>query len=255
MSGIPPPKIVSSPDHLSFECVHKTCGFRGEECLCRPMHLHFEKAELRAARTVELNEGDQLTQVDFPEPVVFAVLNGVIAVENHLSDGRRSLLTLRFPGEYLDMNRADRHASGEVVALAPTSVKLLPRNIFEELLLLDSNLRHIYWRRATDIMHQQFDHSSDLGKKTPTERMASFIFELRNRMSIPRFVEEFALPISRQSIADYLGLRAETVSRVLKSLEKEGAVKFIGKHKITVLDFKGLRKIANGARPRLSNHR
>ncbi|WP_068010852.1 Crp/Fnr family transcriptional regulator [Pseudovibrio axinellae] len=219
------------------------------------MHNHFDKAQLRAARTLELNEGDQLAPEDFPEPVVFAVLTGVIAVESHLSDGRRSLLTLRLPGEYLDMNRADRHASGEVVALAPTSVKLLPRTVFEELLLLDANLRRIYWRRATDIMHQQFDHSSDLGKKTPTERMASFIFELRNRLNIPRFVEEFALPISRQSIADYLGLRAETVSRVFKGLEKEGLIKLVSKHQLAIIDFKGLRKIANGSRPRLSNHR
>ncbi len=219
------------------------------------MHLHFEKSELRSVRTIDLVEGDQLVPDDFPEPVVFAVLTGVLAIESHLSDGRRSLLALRFPGEYLDMNRADRHASGEVVALASTAVKLIPRNLFEELLLRDADLRRIYLRHSTDIMHQQFDHSSDLGKKTPTERIASFMFELRNRMDIPRFVEEFTLPISRQSIADYLGLRAETVSRVLKSLEKEGAVKIIGKHKIAVLDFKGLRKIANGSRPRLSNHR
>lgn len=255
MTGTTPPKIESTLDNISLESVQKTCGFRGEECICRPMQLHFDKAELRTARIIELNEGDQIAPESFSEPVVFAVFTGVIAVESHLSDGRRSLLTLRFPGEYLDMNRADRHASGEVVALAPASVKILPRSVFEELLMLDSNLRRIYWRRSTDIMHQQFDHSSDLGKKTPTERMASFIFELRNRMSIPTFVEEFALPISRQSIADYLGLRAETVSRVLKALEKEEAIKLIGKHKISILDFKGLRKIANGARPRLSNHR
>lgn len=238
-----------------FDCSRVSCGFSGEACICKPLSIHFGEVVRRAARTLELAEGEQLSSSSFPEPVVFAILEGVVALENHLSDGRRSLLALRFPGEYLDMNRADRHAANEVVALTPATVKVITQSVFEELLVKDAQQRRVYLRRLTDVMHQQFDHSSDLGKKTPAERMASFLFELRNRMNIPAYVEEFDLPISRQSISDYLGLRAETVSRVFKSLENDGVIKLKSKHRLEILDFKGLRRIANGARPRLSNHR
>jgi CRP/FNR family transcriptional regulator len=43
-----------------------------------------------------------------------------------------------------------------------------------------------------------------------------------------------ALPMTRQHIADYLGLTIETISRILHDLERRGAIKIKGYRSIAL---------------------
>ena len=64
-----------------------------------------------------------------------------------------------------------------------------------------------------------------LGRKTSIERVAAFILEMDKRLTDAGIL---ALPMSRRDIADYLGLKLETVSRALSHLRKLGILGFIG---------------------------
>ena len=55
-----------------------------------------------------------------------------------------------------------------------------------------------------------------LGRRSATERVASFLIELSHRLDD---ADEFELPMTRQDIADYLGLTIETVSRTLTQFQ------------------------------------
>ena len=57
--------------------------------------------------------------------------------------------------------------------------------------------------------------------KSARERVAGFLLEMADRASGDGVVE---LPMSRQDIADYLGLTIETVSRTLSQLQKSSAI-------------------------------
>jgi CRP/FNR family nitrogen fixation transcriptional regulator len=57
--------------------------------------------------------------------------------------------------------------------------------------------------------------------KSARERVAGFLLEMSNRNKI---ASEFELPMSRQDIADYLGLTIETVSRTLTQFEHTAAI-------------------------------
>jgi CRP/FNR family transcriptional regulator, nitrogen fixation regulation protein len=57
--------------------------------------------------------------------------------------------------------------------------------------------------------------------KSAQERVASFLLEMAERASAGNTVE---LPMSRQDIADYLGLTIETVSRTFTGLESAAAI-------------------------------
>jgi CRP/FNR family nitrogen fixation transcriptional regulator len=62
------------------------------------------------------------------------------------------------------------------------------------------------------------------------ERVASFLLEMAARS---RAGSEIELPMSRQDIADYLGLTIETVSRTLSQLESVGAIAVPAARRIT----------------------
>ena len=57
--------------------------------------------------------------------------------------------------------------------------------------------------------------------KSATERVAAFLLEMATRMPT---ADQVDLPMSRQDIADYLGLTIETVSRTLTDLENKKVI-------------------------------
>ena len=60
-----------------------------------------------------------------------------------------------------------------------------------------------------------------LGRKTASERVASFL-----RGVVDRTGGVGDLPMTRQDMADYLGLTIETVSRMLSQLQSTAVVEF-----------------------------
>ena len=69
--------------------------------------------------------------------------------------------------------------------------------------------------------------------KSAHERVAGFLLEMGERSSSPN---EFDLPMSRQDIADYLGLTIETVSRTLTSLENSSAISLPSARRVVLRD-------------------
>jgi CRP-like cAMP-binding protein len=79
--------------------------------------------------------------------------------------------------------------------------------------------RQLWTMAATELQRTQ-DHTMLL-IKTAQERVAGFLLEMAKRAPRANAVE---LPMSRQDIADYLGLTIETVSRTLTQLENSAAI-------------------------------
>ena len=52
--------------------------------------------------------------------------------------------------------------------------------------------------------------------------------------------DSFELPLTREEIADFLGLTLETISRQLTQLKKEGVVRFIDRRRFEVTDLAAL---------------
>jgi CRP/FNR family transcriptional regulator len=88
-----------------------------------------------------------------------------------------------------------------------------------------------------------------LGRKTATERLASFLLLLTRRAArIPgREPNLVTLPMSRSDIADYLGLTKETVSRVLSALRRDRLIRLRAVEEIEIVDAEGLDRLAECA--------
>ena len=72
-----------------------------------------------------------------------------------------------------------------------------------------------------------------LGRMTASERVASFLIELADRRDVQRVLD---VPMSRNDIADYLGLTIETVCRVLSAMKRDGTIAISHPHRIEIRD-------------------
>jgi CRP/FNR family nitrogen fixation transcriptional regulator len=88
-------------------------------------------------------------------------------------------------------------------------------------------------------------HLVMLGRQTAKERLASFLFGLVCRAGTADG-DSLDLPMSRQDIADYLGLTIETVCRELSSLKKARILSAPDLHSVIIRDTDALEHIAAG---------
>jgi CRP/FNR family transcriptional regulator, nitrogen fixation regulation protein len=81
--------------------------------------------------------------------------------------------------------------------------------------------------------------------KSAEERVACFLLEMAERLSTTEAVE---LPMSRQDIADYLGLTIETVSRTLTHLEAKAAIALPTSRRVVLRNRKALIRLDDPSR-------
>lgn len=178
------------------------------------------------------------------DPVAI-ILRGAIGLQHVLSDGRRSISTIFLPGEILDF-RHIRINDGVVISLTLVELCLFGAVDFDRLLLKNPRVRAAV--TASHFRNFGFvaSHCVDLARKSAIEKLASFIFECRNRQA-ERRDEVIHLLLKRIDIADYMGLRPETLSRAFAKLKQRKLISSDGVDQIQILNEPALRQIANGA--------
>jgi len=77
-------------------------------------------------------------------------------------------------------------------------------------------------------LSQAQDHMVLLGRRSAEEKVATFLIGWRDRLTRHSdLAKTVPLPMSRQDIADYLGLTIETVSRTFTKLERDGVIEIL----------------------------
>jgi CRP/FNR family transcriptional regulator, nitrogen fixation regulation protein len=154
-----------------------------------------------------------------PADYVYRVISGSVRTYKILSDGRRQIGGFYLPGDIFGLEFADTHTfSAEAVADA--KVVVVKHSAITGLADRDPAIgRELFALTGRELRRAQ-DHVLLL-VKSAQERVASFLLEMAERASAGNTVE---LPMSRQDIADYLGLTIETVSRTFTGLESAAAI-------------------------------
>ncbi|MEM7746024.1 MAG: Crp/Fnr family transcriptional regulator [Pseudomonadota bacterium] len=202
-----------------------------------------QDALLDGAALLELDQRERI-DVDFG-----LMLTGTAGLEYTIGDGRRCLAELFHSGDLIDMCREDRKPQGRIVALSACSVLALNAEDIEMQSHAHPEILLAYRHQVDDQLGRLRDHINDLAMKTPLERIASVLFELRRWPEATRDgATDIALPVLRKDIAAYVGMKPETVSRALRKLLTASiiGVGSSGREMISILDVPGLRRIANG---------
>lgn len=183
-----------------------------------------------------------------PWPIV-AVLEGAMGIQHILEDGRRSISAFFTPGDILDLRRSDDRRQVSLRALTKARICKLGVAAFDQIQRSNPAARNLITYNLREQAHRSFDHAADLGKKQAIEKIASFIFECRNRSAVDTSSSvHVKLPMPKCDLAEYLGLQAETLSRSLKELDASDIIELPSSTCIVVNDLPRLRRLANGAR-------
>ncbi|HLW92513.1 MAG TPA: helix-turn-helix domain-containing protein [Roseiarcus sp.] len=175
-----------------------------------------------------------------PAGQIFDVLEGVLRVYRILSDGRRAITGFIHPGDVLGVSFQNRYL---FTAEAVTEVKIrrFGRGRFFSMINETPALRPQLFAILCDEMSAAQDQMLLLGRKTAEERVVSFLFAIHRKRAEGADIE---LPMSRQDMADYLGLTMETVSRMMTSLARRGFIVLGPRHTVTLRRLAALREIA-----------
>jgi CRP/FNR family transcriptional regulator, nitrogen fixation regulation protein len=156
---------------------------------------------------------------DEPAEYIYRVVSGAVRTYKILDDGRRQIGAFYLPGDIFGLEDGDKHTlSAE--AMTGAKVLVVKRSAMNALAGRDASIAQELFA-LTSRQLRRMQQRILLLAKTAQERVASFLVEMIERSPTDNAVE---LPMSRQDIADYLGLTIETVSRTLTHLQCAGVI-------------------------------
>lgn len=151
---------------------------------------------------------------------IYKVVRGAVRLSKLMSDGRRQIGAFYLAGDVFGLEADDVHAfSAE--SIGDSEILLVKRNTLIAEAVRDGDMVRQLWAHTVEHLRQAQGHMLLLGRKNAQERIAAFLVEMAERLHSAGSV---MLPMSRQDIADYLGLTIETVSRTLTLLERNGVI-------------------------------
>lgn len=173
-----------------------------------------------------------------PADYLYKVVSGTVRTYKVLVDGRRQIGAFHLPGDIFGFETADEHTfSAE--AITDCKIIVIKRSAVVALAASDNDVARQMWALTARELQRVQEHSLVL-IKSAQERVAGFLLEMADRASSGGAVE---LPMSRQDIADYLGLTIETVSRTLTHLESVAAIEVPTSRRIVLRNRSALRRL------------
>lgn len=170
-------------------------------------------APMRFVRNIEIYGEDE------PAEYLYQVVSGAVRTYRMLDDGRRQISAFHLPGDIFGLEAGDVHRSS-AEAISDAQVLLAKRSAVMARAEHEKDLAKQLWTLTARELQRVQEHSLVLVKNAE-ERVAGFLLEMAGRNSGAAAIE---LPMSRQDIADYLGLTIETVSRTFTQLAQSGTI-------------------------------
>ena len=173
-----------------------------------------------------------------PADYLYKIVSGTVRTYKVLVDGRRQIGAFYLPGDMFGLETGNEHTfSAE--AISDCKIIVIKRSAVLALAARDNEVARQMWDLTARELHRVQEHSLVL-IKSAEERVAGFLLEMAERGAGGGAVE---LPMSRQDIADYLGLTIETISRTLKHLEDAAAIEVAKRRRILLRNRSALRRL------------
>ncbi len=155
-----------------------------------------------------------------PAHRIYQLISGALRTCRILRDGRRQIEAFHFAGDVFGLESGETYRV-TAETLSPTLVRIMPRPALEALACERGDVAGRLLALTTDSLRRCQDHVLMLGRRTACERVAALLLDLAERTDAQALLD---VPMTRQDMADYLGLTIETVSRTLTQFQHDGLI-------------------------------
>jgi CRP/FNR family transcriptional regulator len=169
--------------------------------------------------------------------------NGMIKTFKYTPDGREQILFIFSDGDFFgEMNLlSGAEVSYNAKALEDTGICVINKTAFRELLVGHPQISLKIMEELCSRLDKMENMVQSMGIKDAELRVNMMLMEFSKKYGTKQergtLIE---LPLSREGMANYIGVTRETVSRKLSRLQEDGIVELIGNKKVLILDEKAL---------------
>lgn len=171
---------------------------------------------------------------------VGSIVTGVATLTQTMEDGRRQMVGLLLPSDFA--GRPGRPiAAYNVTATTDVIMCCFRKKPFEDMMAVTPRLAQRLLEMTLDELDAAREWMLLLGRKTAREKIASLISIIARRAASlqsrrSKGMLSVDLPLTREEMADYLGLTLETVSRQISALKKDGVILLEGNRHVSIPD-------------------
>jgi len=235
--------------NISFRTLSESCKTCSLAELCLPRGLHNEELQqlddiIKTRRVI--HTGDALFKQGSDNGSIYAVRSGSVKTFTIIESGEEQILGFHLPGEIVGLAGLDQSIHNcSSVALETSSVCELPLDELESICVQVPSLHKQLLKLISREISQDHKMLLLLAKKNSDQRVATFLLSLSGRFQLRGLSSEsFILSMSRQDIANYLGLAVETISRILTKFSEDGVV-VVTRRSIQITNHERLHEIAD----------
>lgn len=237
-----PPAIARAPRSDTLRC--STCSMRA---ICMPQGLtpdELKRMEALICPSRTIRQGETIYRANDSFQSIYAVRVGSFKTVVMHRDGREQVTGFHLAGDSLGLDGVSSgHHSCDAVALEDSKVCIIPFHLLETMCReVKVVQQHLHRMMGSEIVRES-SQMMLLGTMSAEQRVATFLLNLSDRLRLRGYSPaEFHLRMTREEIGSYLGIKLETVSRMLSKFQRDGLVDTHGKD-IRILDHESLVRV------------
>ena len=247
---MPQPISFDLPPTLDVQALRASCSSCSMHQLCLPMGLgeaDMDRLDQIIGRRRKIPRDTMLYRMNDPFVNLYAIRLGHFKTSQIDPSGDQRITGFQMNGELLGMDAISTdHHHCEAVALEDSEVCEIPFSRLEELFSHIPTLLHHFHRMMSQEITREQSVMLLLGNMRADQRFAAFLVNLGSRYAARGYsATEFQLRMSREDIANYLGLTIESISRLINKFKKQGLLN-VRNREVVLLHLTMLKAMAAG---------
>jgi len=175
---------------------------------------------------------------------LYVVESGWVKLYRTLVDGQRQIVGFANKGSILGLESDAEHSNG-CEAITPVTVRVIPIARVTEICLRDGKLADQLLRQVGRQLGAAQAQLAAIGAQSAEQKLANFLLTTSNLCDATPD-GQFDLPMRRGDMAEFLGLRLETVSRKMSEFQRRGWIRMTSLYHCVIVRRDILEELAAG---------
>lgn len=174
---------------------------------------------------------------------LYIINKGKIKIFKYTKEGKEQILYILSEGDFFgELSLLKTEESGfNAEAIEPVEICLIKKLDFEAILKTNAEITMKILQIISHRLSKLETLVQSLGTKDVEARIAQMLIDLIKEFGTEKNNRiELTLPLTREDMANYIGVTRETISRKLSALQDEGVIQLVGNKKIIIKDLGNL---------------